>query len=76
MAADSHVVPNGAEQAVKREGVNELIHRQGPWRGLDDVEFATMSYIDWFNNRRLHGTITDGPGYTTPQPTKPLTTVR
>jgi len=44
----------------------ELIHRQGPWRGLDDVEFATMSYIDWFNNRRLHGTITDGPGYTTP----------
>ena len=44
----------------------ELIHRQGPWRGLDDVEFATMTYLDWFNHRRLHGTITDGPGYTTP----------
>ena len=44
----------------------ELIHRQGPWRGLDDVEFATMTYVDWFNHRRLHGTITDGPGYTTP----------
>jgi putative transposase len=44
----------------------ELIHRQGSWRGLDDVEFATMTYIDWFNHRRLHGTITDGPGYTTP----------
>jgi putative transposase len=43
-----------------------LIYRQGPWRGLDDVEFATMSYVDWFNHRRLHGTITDGPGYTTP----------
>jgi putative transposase len=44
----------------------ELIYRQGPWRGLDDVEFATMTYVDWFNHRRLHGTITDGPGYTTP----------
>jgi len=44
----------------------ELIYRQGPWRGLDDVEFATMTYIDWFNNQRLHGTITPGPGYTTP----------
>ena len=25
-----------------------------------------MSYVDWFNHRRLHGTITDDPGYTTP----------
>ena len=25
----------------------ELIYRQGPWRGLDDVEFATMTYVDW-----------------------------
>jgi putative transposase len=44
----------------------ELICRQGPWRGLDDVEFATMTYVDWFNHRRLHGTITAGPSYTTP----------
>ena len=44
----------------------ELIHRRGPWRGLDDVEFATMTYLDWFNHRRLHGTITAGPGFTTP----------
>lgn len=44
----------------------ELIHRRGPWQGHDDVEFETMTYIDWFNNRRLHGTITPGPGYTTP----------
>ena len=44
----------------------ELIYRQGPWRGLDDVEFATMTYVDWFNHRRLHGTIEAGPGYTTP----------
>jgi len=44
----------------------ELIYPQGPWRGLDDVEFATMTYVDWFNHRRLHGEITDDAGYTTP----------
>jgi putative transposase len=44
----------------------ELIYRQGPWRGIDDVEFATMTYVDWFNYRRLHGTITADPDYTTP----------
>jgi putative transposase len=44
----------------------ELIHRHGPWRGLDDVEFATLTYLDWFNHRRLHGEIEPGPGFTTP----------
>jgi putative transposase len=44
----------------------ELIYPKGPWSGLDDVEWATLTYVDWFNNRRLHGEITDGPGYTTP----------
>jgi putative transposase len=33
----------------------ELIRHRGPWRGLDDVEYATLEYVDWFNNRRLHG---------------------
>jgi putative transposase len=44
----------------------ELIHQQGPWRGLDDVEFATMTYVEWFNHRRLHGEITNDATYTTP----------
>jgi putative transposase len=44
----------------------ELIYHRGPWRGLDDVEFATLEYVDWFNHRRLHGEIEPGPGYTTP----------
>ena len=35
----------------------ELIHRRGPWRGLDDVEFATLEYVDWFNHQRRHGEI-------------------
>ena len=44
----------------------ELIYPQGPWTGLEDVEYATLGYIDWFNNRRLHGEITDDNSYTTP----------
>lgn len=32
----------------------ELIRHEGPWRGLEDVEFATLDYIHWFNHRRLH----------------------
>jgi len=31
----------------------ELIRQQGPWRHLDDVEFATLEWVDWFNHRRL-----------------------
>jgi putative transposase len=31
----------------------EVIHRRGPWRSLEDVEFATLEWVDWFNNRRL-----------------------
>ncbi len=31
----------------------EVIHRRGPWRSLESVEFATLEWVDWFNNRRL-----------------------
>jgi putative transposase len=31
----------------------ELIRKRGPWRHLDDVEYATLEWADWFNNRRL-----------------------
>jgi putative transposase len=33
----------------------ELIRHCGPWRGLEDVEYATLEYVDWFNHHRLHG---------------------
>ena len=31
----------------------EIIRRRGPWRSLEDVEFATLEWVDWFNTRRL-----------------------
>jgi transposase InsO family protein len=31
----------------------ELIHRRGPWRHLEAVEYATLEWVDWFNHRRL-----------------------
>ncbi len=31
----------------------ELIGPRAPWRGMDAVEFATLGWVDWFNNRRL-----------------------
>ena len=31
----------------------EVIHRRGPWRSFEAVEFATLEWVDWFNNRRL-----------------------
>jgi putative transposase len=39
----------------------ELIRRYGPWRGIDDVELATLDYLDWFNHRRLHSACDDRP---------------
>jgi transposase InsO family protein len=31
----------------------EVIHARGPWRSLNAVEYATLEWVDWFNNRRL-----------------------
>jgi len=40
----------------------ELVRRRGPWRGVEDLEFATLEWVDWFNNRRLMSTL----GYVPP----------
>jgi transposase InsO family protein len=31
----------------------EVIRRRGPWRSMEAVEFATLEWVDWYNNRRL-----------------------
>lgn len=33
----------------------ELIRRRSSWRSFEQVEYATMEWIDWYNERRLHG---------------------
>ncbi|MEP0233517.1 MAG: integrase core domain-containing protein, partial [Roseibium sp.] len=39
----------------------EVIHRRGPWRNCEAVEFATLEWVDWFNHRRLLETIGNIP---------------
>jgi putative transposase len=39
----------------------ELVRRRGPWRGIDQVEYATLEWVDWFNHRRLMEPIGDVP---------------
>jgi len=41
--------------------MTEVIHACGPWRTLDAVEYATLEWVDWFNNRRLLESIGDVP---------------
>ena len=44
----------------------EVIHRLGPWKSADAVEWETLKWVDWFNNRRLLEPI----GYITPAETE------
>ncbi|MGI8516710.1 MAG: integrase core domain-containing protein, partial [Acidimicrobiia bacterium] len=39
----------------------EVVRRRGPWRNLDDVEYATLEWVDWFNRRRLFGRLGNIP---------------
>ena len=39
----------------------EVIHRHGPWRSFESVEFAMLEWVGWFNNRRLLETSGDIP---------------
>ncbi len=31
----------------------EVIRKRGPWKSIDEVEYATLEWVDWFNNRRI-----------------------
>lgn len=39
----------------------ELIRRRGPWRSLEQLELATAEWVEWWNQRRLHGANGDLP---------------
>lgn len=44
---------NALSEMINRLYKAEVIHRRGPWRNLEAVEFATLTWVDWFKNRRL-----------------------
>ena len=50
-AGDSY--DNALAETVNGLFKAEVIHRRGPWRSFEAVEFATLEWVDWFNNRRL-----------------------
>ena len=52
---------NALAEATNSLYKSELTRPQGPWRGVDDVELATLSWVHWFNTQRLHGTLEDIP---------------
>jgi putative transposase len=39
----------------------ELIRKRGPWKTIDDIEIATLEWVDWYNQRRLHSAIGNIP---------------
>jgi putative transposase len=41
----------------KAECIRTTVFHQGPYKTIADVEYATAGWVDWYNNRRLHGTI-------------------
>ncbi len=58
-------VGDSFDNAMAESGIGlykaELVWRHGPWRTVDQLEIATLEYVDWFNHRRLHGAIGHEP---------------
>jgi putative transposase len=52
---------NALAEAVNALYKAELIGRQGPWRTAEQLELATLSWVQWWNEHRLHGAIGDIP---------------
>jgi putative transposase len=50
---DRHRSINALAETTKGLFEAEVIHRRGPWRSFEAVEFATLEWVDWFNHRRL-----------------------
>ncbi len=52
---------NALAEAVNGLYKAEVIHKSGPWRSLDHVEFATAKSVHWWNQKRLHSAVGDMP---------------
>ena len=53
---------NALAESVNGLYKTELVFWEGPWRGPDDLELATLGWVDWFNHVRIHSSL----GYRTP----------
>jgi len=53
---------NAMAESVNGLYKTELVRRQGPWRGLEDLELATLGWVDWYNHHRLFSAL----GYVPP----------
>jgi len=52
--ADSY---DAMAEAVNALFKTELVFWEGPWKGVDDLELATLGWVDWFNHTRLHSAL-------------------
>jgi putative transposase len=52
---------NALAESVNGLYKTELIRRRGPWRTFDELELATLEWVDWYNHRRLHSACGDIP---------------
>jgi putative transposase len=52
---------NALAESVNGLYKTELVRKQGPWRTVDDLEIATLEWVDWYNHRRLHSAIDNLP---------------
>ena len=59
-ASDSY--DNALAETITGLFKTEVIRRRGPWRNIDDVEFATLRWVHWFNHKRHLGPL----GYVPP----------
>lgn len=48
---------NALDESVNGLYKAELVHWEGPWRGADDLELATLGRVDWFNHTRIHSSL-------------------
>lgn len=48
---------NALAETVNGLYKTEVIRKRGPWRGIEDVEFATLTWVAWYNSTRLHETL-------------------
>jgi putative transposase len=60
--AYDNALMEGIVGLFKTECIRSTIFHDGPYQSIADIEFATMGWVDWYNNRRLHSSI----GYVPP----------